>query len=101
MSGFFLLYSEHSEYSSESKIPHTMHISRKNRIIALLALSFLIPAITFAHQPRIPVGNETIVLDPEISKAYYTELRGIPQTYTITSDTPFALYVNLLAPDRA
>lgn len=52
-----------------------------------------------AHQPRIPEGNEMIVSDPEISKAFYSKLDGEPHVYTISSDAPFLLYVNILVPD--
>jgi hypothetical protein len=69
------------------------------KIIIILSLFFLVPGVIFAHEPRIPQSNETTVLDPEISKAYYSELRWSPQTYTIDSDIPFSLYVNILVPD--
>ncbi|HPS21619.1 MAG TPA: DUF2892 domain-containing protein [Candidatus Paceibacterota bacterium] len=59
------------------------------------------PIFTFAHQPRIPDSNQTVVLDPEISKAYYAKLSGDPQVYTISSDKAFNLYVNILVPDIA
>jgi hypothetical protein len=71
----------------------------KKIIIVTLSLFFLFPGLTLAHEPRITQTNETRVLDPEISKAYYSELRGSPQTYLIDSDIPFSLYVNILVPD--
>ena len=71
------------------------------KLYLLLAVSVLLIfcGTAFAHQPRIPEGNETIVSDPEISKAYYSKLDGNSHTYTINSQTPFFLYVNILAPD--
>ena len=71
----------------------------KKITLALLALCVFVPFVASAHQPRIPVGNDTTVPDPEISKAYYGELRGEPQIYNISSSVPFALYVNILVPD--
>jgi hypothetical protein len=72
----------------------------------ILALSFItimyfivVPTRVFAHQPRITVSNETIVPDPEISKAYYGQLTGDRHYYRVSSDKPFDFYVNSLVPD--
>lgn len=54
-----------------------------------------------AHQPRITDSRQTIVPSPEISKAYYGKLTGVPDVYTINTDTDFNLYVNILVPDIA
>ncbi|MFH0780193.1 MAG: hypothetical protein V1928_05085, partial [Parcubacteria group bacterium] len=71
-------------------------------LIASFAAAFLIlPLAAFAHQPRLATGNETVVTNPEISKAYYAKLAGGPQYYRISSAAPFDLYVNILAPDIA
>ena len=58
------------------------------------------PEQSLAHQPRMTEATNTVVEDPEISKAYYAELQGIPQTYTITATGSFHLYVNILVPYR-
>ena len=71
----------------------------KRIIIIIAVLSFFISGVALAHQPRIPEGNQTNVSDPEISKAYYSQLVGVPHLYRITSGIPFALYVNILVPD--
>lgn len=73
----------------------------KKYSISVLALLLCIPGIVSAHQPRIPEGNQITVTDPEISKAYYHKLNGAPDTYSISSDKPFSLYVNILVPDIA
>ncbi len=67
-------------------------------VLACLLVLFALPAL--AHQPRI-VGGETSIAveDPEVSKAYYAELHGSPVKYSITSGSPFHLYVNVLIPD--
>ena len=52
-----------------------------------------------AHQPIVPRATNSIgVTDPTISKAYYAELKGEPDTYHIASDAPFPLYLNVLVP---
>jgi len=70
--------------------------------------SFLFVALTFgflllsppvlAHQPRVVESNEIIVVDPDISKAYYGTLTGEPHVYTISASEPFELYVGILMP---
>ncbi|MCX6757769.1 MAG: hypothetical protein NTZ44_02735 [Candidatus Nomurabacteria bacterium] len=73
---------------------------QKMLIVSFLAL-FLVPAFTFAHQPRIVESRQNIVPNPEISKAYYATLAGEPDVYIINADTAFDLYVNILVPDIA
>ncbi len=53
-----------------------------------------------AHQP-VYVGGQTSITvpDPEVSKAYYSELHGQPAIYTIKSEKEFSLYLNILSPD--
>ena len=52
-----------------------------------------------AHQPFVPGATSSIdVTDPTISKAYYAELRGQVDTYHISSDASFVLYLNVLVP---
>lgn len=71
------------------------------KIVLGLVLGFA-PLFAIAHQPRIAApGAVTVITDPEISKAYYGRLEGEPAVYTITSETPFHLYVNVLVPDIA
>lgn len=71
----------------------------KNFFLLLLAIIILTPAIAAAHQPRIVEGRQTIVTEPEVSKAYYGKLEGVPDTFTIQSSAPFDLYLNILVPD--
>lgn len=58
-------------------------------------------ATTSAHQPRLSDETNVTVEDPEISKAYYKELKGTPHMYTINSQEKFNLYVNILVPKIA
>jgi hypothetical protein len=64
--------------------------------ILLLAL----PLIVSAHQPRIVDINNVKVLitDPEISKAYYDTLSGLPRIYHIDSLAPFELFLQISVP---
>lgn len=69
----------------------------------LLLLAFaplLIFAFVSAHQPRITRDQTWIIQvnNPEISQAFYGELRGQPDIYQITSDTWFLFYVNIVVP---
>jgi len=51
--------------------------------LALFALVFLLhPGTASAHQPRIVEDRVTVVTEPEISKAYYGKLEGVPDIYT-------------------
>lgn len=71
---------------------------KKIVIFLTIFLTFSSAKPLLAHQPVI-VGNETIYIqDPEISRAFYDELSGIPQRYFIESNKEFELYLNLLVP---
>ena len=53
-----------------------------------------------AHQPHV-VGDAVwvAVSDPEISKAYYGRLPGVPARYEIVSRRPFTLYAQITVPE--
>lgn len=67
---------------------------------------FLLASISIvsAHQPRLVVGNNAtmenpiVIMNPEVSQAFYGELKGQANYYKITSDKPFKFYINLLVP---
>lgn len=72
------------------------------KTLALFLLSLLfVPALALAHQPRVTESRLTEISEPEVSKAYYGELRGEPDVYVIRASAPFELYVNVLVPDIA
>jgi len=65
-----------------------------------ILLAFLLSlCIVCAHQPRLVSDELTIVQNPEVSQAFYGELRGEPALYRIESDKPFSLYIGILVPD--
>ena len=67
-------------------------------VFIVLAVLFL-PFFVSAHQPRI-VENELVkVQNPEVSQAFYGELKNHPQYFEIDSDKKFNLYVGVLMPD--
>lgn len=76
----------------------------KLKFLILFFVLFLSISIAAAHQPRVDVGTNTtvsnpiIIQNPEISQAFYGNLKGSPDFYQITSDKPFLLYLNLLVP---
>lgn len=69
--------------------------------LTLLALFIFAPGLASAHQPRITESRLTTVPDPEVSKAYYAELKGEPDVYVINATASFDLYVGILVPDIA
>lgn len=74
----------------------------KKLIVILLLFCFIRPV--YCHQPKIvhkagTLENRIKIEKPEISKAYYAELKGAPEYYEINSETDFLLYLNILAPD--
>jgi len=75
----------------------------KKLVIFLIAGIFMISLVS-AHQPRIissEKGEKGVnVIDPEISKAYYSGLKGKEHQYIIDSDEEFNLYVGILIPGR-
>jgi len=60
---------------------------------------FLLVTTSSAHQPRIVSEEVTHIENPEVSQAFYTELKGEPDYYQIKSEEPFKLYVGILVPD--
>jgi hypothetical protein len=67
--------------------------------IFLLTTFFVGCGLAFAHQPRLVKVDETIVNNPEISQAFYGELKGGPHIFIIESDTVFQFYAGILVPD--
>lgn len=77
-------------------------MSKIKIVLIFLAIAFFFSAgIAQAHQPRIifdkPAG-EIKVENPELSQAFYDELKGEPRVYLINSAKGFNLYINLLVP---
>jgi len=74
-------------------------------IVVFLFLSgcLLGPCKVLAHQPRIIYSQpgDIQINNPEISQAFYDELKGKPRDYFINSNKDFALYINLLVPEEA
>jgi hypothetical protein len=71
-------------------------------LLIALTLGLLAGQAALAHQPRLVTLNQPIIVDsPEISQAFYGELKGEPAIYVIRSTKSFKLYLNLLTPDIA
>ena len=69
------------------------------RVVVAVATLLLAAGLVSAHQPRFPSAGTTLVKKPEISQAYYAELKGAPDFYCIDSEDSFRLYVQLVVPD--
>jgi len=67
-------------------------------IIFTIGLSWAF--LASAHQPRlVETGQIIIIKNPEVSQAFYGELRGSPQFFEIKTDRKISLYVGVLVPD--
>jgi hypothetical protein len=82
-------------------------ILMKKRIFLGFAFVFILISIlasASAHQPRI-VDKLNLsdafmtVENPEVSQAFYGELKGLPEYYGIDNERFFHLYVQILSPD--
>lgn len=71
------------------------------KFLFIMVFSVFIPTLVLAHQPRVVESRQTIVSNPEVSKAYYSKLSGEPDVYVINAGKTFDLYVNVLVPDIA
>jgi hypothetical protein len=75
-------------------------------IAAITSMPLLVES-AYAHQPRVVMDYSTSeakpidVENPEVSKAYYGQLRGSPDYYSIISDREFELYLNFLVPNQS
>lgn len=76
----------------------------KKLFLFLAIFSFLFFASgALAHQPRLVYSQmgSVDIINPEISQAFYDDLKGAPRDYFIDSSEDFELYVNLLVPEEA
>lgn len=66
----------------------------------LIILLLLHPAIVSAHQPRVVgKGNHVEIKKPEVSQAFYAELTGQPDIYSLTVSKTLEFYLSILVPD--
>jgi len=73
---------------------------KKVVFLAVPVLLLLVAGTAWCHQTRIVEGEDiTPVENPEVSQAFYGELKGEPASYQIASEDPFKLYVGILVPD--
>jgi len=70
--------------------------------IILISIGFLVLVVAgsaLAHQPRLVSDEKLIqVENPEVSQAFYGELKGEPVYYQIEAEENFSLYVGILSP---
>ncbi len=76
-----------------------LDLMRKTIFFLTFLLFLLIPGKVLAHQPRIVSQDVVQVQNPEISQAFYGELKGRSVSFEINSNETFTLYLNLLVPD--
>ena len=79
-------------------------VRKLKKIVFVLVALLLIP-IALAYPPRIAfetessIDNQIIVKNPEISQAFYGELKDTIDYYQIKSDKEFNLYLEITVPD--
>jgi hypothetical protein len=56
-------------------------------------------AVASAHQPHLVTGRVTTVTNPDVSQAFYAELKAQPDEYLFSLTEPLLLYLNILVPD--
>jgi len=73
----------------------------KKFFIFICCIPLVFVNLSSAHQPRVVGGGEEVleIKNPDISQAFYGELKGVPAHYKITSNEPFSLYLSVLVPD--
>ncbi len=69
----------------------------------LIFLIVFYPLFLFAHQPKLinyspSAENPYKIKNPEISKAFYGTLDGVPHIYEIKSENDFLFYAGILTP---
>ena len=72
---------------------------RKILFIAICVLFLLADVVVLAHQPRLVESDFALIKNPEVSQAFYGELKGEPNFFQIQADTPIKLYIGILVPD--
>ncbi len=68
-------------------------------VILVLGILLSLAVVVSAHQPRLVSGDVTMIRNPEISQAFYGELKGVHDHYNIIEEEGFELYVSILVPD--
>ena len=77
----------------------------KVKILLIVFAFLLLINLVSAHQPRLVYDlenskdNPIIIIEPEVSKAYYGELKAQADYYMIESQESFNLYLGILSPD--
>jgi len=74
------------------------------KLISYLAIFFVFltaGTIAWAHSPELiyQKQGDIQINNPEISQAFYDELKEAPRNYFVESDKNFNLYVNVLVPE--
>lgn len=76
---------------------------KKYLFILVVFFLFSFVSTASAHQPKLIYfkQGDINISNPEVSQAFYDELKGNPRDYFIDSDKDFELYINFLVPAEA
>lgn len=74
-------------------------MKKSNLLLLTIFIAFsILSCSVYAHQPRTVSENNIKVSNPEISQAFYGELKGSPHYFEINSDSDFNFYAGILVP---
>jgi len=97
------IYSSHRlEKTHSSKFISTTKSLMKK--VFWLALWFILFWLCFAHQPRLvykidlPASNPLQIENPNISQAFYAELKWTPEYYSFSFDKSYTWYTSIVIP---
>lgn len=77
-----------------------MHMKKNYILVFCLLFGLAFAGRAEAHQPRIVSGNQlTLIKNPEVSQAFYGELKGSEADYLIELKQAGDLFLQLLVPD--
>ncbi|MFA5029612.1 MAG: hypothetical protein WC518_02550 [Patescibacteria group bacterium] len=77
---------------------------KKFFILGAILLSFVLGGAASAHQPRLiynlsPTLDKPLdIFNPEVSQAFYAQLKGDPEYFRIILDQPLEFYFQILVP---
>jgi len=68
----------------------------------IIALALIAPLAALAHNPRlVEAGGAVEITNPQVSQAFYGQLKNSYQEFKLNLTEPQSLYVNILVPDQA
>lgn len=73
-------------------------MKRARVVLFVIVVFFSFTVAVEAYSPWIVKEQTTTIQNPEVSQAFYGELKGVDNTFKIDAKDPFTFYVNVLVP---